>query len=111
MFMFRGLDTVWKSGKSFSPDLPIDTVRLSLQDLIGYFQPPGDQMEHEDKQNHLRALKNRQNLFQEEVHTHILIIIIAQTHVNNKNKGSIKRKTKGDNGHYNMRKETAIQNQ
>lgn len=66
--MFRGLDALWKNGKSFSPDLPIDTVRLSLQDLIGYFQPPGDQMEHEDKQNHLRALKNRQNLFQEEVH-------------------------------------------
>lgn len=75
LFMFRGLDALWKNGKSLSPDLPIDTVRLSLQDLIGYFQPPGDQMEHEDKQNHLRALKNRQNLFQEEVHiyTHVRV--------------------------------------
>lgn len=63
----RGLDTLRKKGKSSIPDLPIDSVSLSLQDLIGYFQPPGDHLEHEDKQNRLRALKNRQNLFQEEV--------------------------------------------
>lgn len=48
-------------------DLPIESVSLSLQDLIGYFQPPDEHLEHEDKQNRLRALKNRQNLFQEEV--------------------------------------------
>lgn len=48
-------------------DLPIESVILSLQDLIGYFQPPDEHLEHEDKQNRLRALKNRQNLFQEEV--------------------------------------------
>ena len=63
----RGLDTLRKKGKSSTLDLPIDSVSLSLQDLIGYFQPPGDHLEHEDKQNRLRALKNRQNLFQEEV--------------------------------------------
>lgn len=50
-------------------DLPIESVSLSLQDLIGYFQPPDEHLEHEDKQNRLRALKNRQNLFQEEVCT------------------------------------------
>lgn len=66
-FMSRGLDSLRKKGKSGIPDLPIDSVSLSLQDLIGYFQPPGDHLEHEDKQNRLRALKNRQNLFQEEV--------------------------------------------
>lgn len=63
----RGLDILRKKGRSFTLDLPIDSVSLSLQDLIGYFQPPGDHLEHEDKQNRLRALKNRQNLFQEEV--------------------------------------------
>lgn len=63
----RGLDMLRKKGKSSIPDLPIDSVNLSLQDLIGYFQPPGDHLEHEDKQNLLRSLKNRQNLFQEEV--------------------------------------------
>lgn len=67
MYVPRGLDILRKKGKSSIPDLPIDSVSLSLQDLIGYFQPPGDYLEHEDKQNLLRALKNRQNLFQEEV--------------------------------------------
>lgn len=39
----------------------------TLQDLIKYFQPPGEDLEHEDKQNKLRSLKNRQNLFKDEV--------------------------------------------
>lgn len=65
--VLRGLDIVRKKGRTSTLDLPIDSVSLSLQDLIGYFQPPGDHLEHEDKQNRLRALKNRQNLFQEEV--------------------------------------------
>ncbi|XP_056888735.1 ryanodine receptor 2 isoform X2 [Takifugu flavidus] len=77
----KGLDALWKNGKSLSPDLPIDTVRLSLQDLIGYFQPPGDQMEHEDKQNHLRALKNRQNLFQEEGIISLVLECIDHLHL------------------------------
>lgn len=56
-----------KQGRSSAFNLPIDSVSLSLQDLIGYFQPPGEHMDHEERQNRLRALKNRQNLFQEEV--------------------------------------------
>lgn len=67
LFFPRGLDTLRKKGKGSIADLPIDSVSLSLQDLIGYFQPPGEHLEHEVKQNRLRALKNRQNLFQEEV--------------------------------------------
>lgn len=66
-FSPRGLDALRKKGKGSIADLPIDSVSLSLQDLIGYFQPPGEYLEHEVKQNRLRALKNRQNLFQEEV--------------------------------------------
>ncbi|WAR19518.1 RYR-like protein [Mya arenaria] len=46
-------------------------IRLSevvkcLTDLIDYFQQPADDEEHEEKQNKLRALRNRQDLFQEE---------------------------------------------
>uniref|UniRef100_A0A2K6G8I3 Ryanodine receptor 3 n=1 Tax=Propithecus coquereli TaxID=379532 RepID=A0A2K6G8I3_PROCO len=46
--------------------LPIEEVLQTLQDLIAYFQPPEEEMRHEDKQNKLRSLKNRQNLFKEE---------------------------------------------
>lgn len=48
----------------------MDSVALSLQDLIFYFQPPEEELEHEEKQTKLRSLKNRQNLFQEEVSAH-----------------------------------------
>lgn len=61
------------SGKNKStnpPSLPMDMVVLSLQDLIFYFRPPEEELEHEDKQFKLRSLKNRQNLFQEEVSRH-----------------------------------------
>lgn len=64
----RGLDSL--SGKNKSPgsvSLPLDAVILSLQDLIFYFHPPEEELEHEEKQTKLRSLRNRQNLFQEEV--------------------------------------------
>lgn len=64
----RGLDSL--SGKNKSPgsvSLPLDSVILSLQDLIFYFSPPEEELEHEEKQTKLRSLRNRQNLFQEEV--------------------------------------------
>jgi len=66
---YRGLDSL--SGKSKSPgpspSLPLDSIVLSLQDLIFYFRPPDEDLEHEEKQTKLRSLRNRQNLFQEEV--------------------------------------------
>lgn len=64
----RGLDTL--TGKNKSPgavSLPLEGVILSLQDLIFYFRPPDEELEHEEKQTKLRSLRNRQNLFQEEV--------------------------------------------
>lgn len=64
---FRGLDALSRKAKAASVDLPIESVSLSLRDLIGYLYLPGEHLEHEDKQNRLQALKNRQNLFQEEV--------------------------------------------
>ncbi|XP_053366812.1 ryanodine receptor 2 [Clarias gariepinus] len=77
----RGLDTLSKKGKTSMLDLPIESVSLSLQDLIGYFQPPDDHLEHEDKQNRLRALKNRQNLFQEEGMINLVLECIDRLHV------------------------------
>uniref|UniRef100_A0A667I1B8 Ryanodine receptor 2 n=1 Tax=Lynx canadensis TaxID=61383 RepID=A0A667I1B8_LYNCA len=62
-------------------DLPIESVSLSLQDLIGYFHPPDEHLEHEDKQNRLRALKNRQNLFQEEGMINLVLECIDRLHV------------------------------
>ncbi|KAM8876872.1 ryanodine receptor 2 isoform 3-T3 [Synchiropus picturatus] len=77
----RGLDSLRRRGKGSSFDLPIDSVSLSLQDLIGYFQPPAEHLEHEVKQNRLRALKNRQNLFQEEGMISLVLECIDRLHV------------------------------
>ncbi|XP_078504129.1 ryanodine receptor 2 [Lissotriton helveticus] len=77
----RGLDALSKKGKSSNVDLPIESVSLSLQDLIGYFHPPDEHLEHEDKQNRLRALKNRQNLFQEEGMINLVLECIDRLHV------------------------------
>ncbi|RVE65286.1 hypothetical protein OJAV_G00133840 [Oryzias javanicus] len=59
----KGLDSL--SGKNKSPgpvSLPLAGVILSLQDLIFYFRPPGEELEHEEKQTSfaLRAA-TRQN--------------------------------------------------
>uniref|UniRef100_A0A8C3CWM4 Ryanodine receptor 2 n=1 Tax=Cairina moschata TaxID=8855 RepID=A0A8C3CWM4_CAIMO len=66
---------------SSAVDLPIESVSLSLQDLIGYFHPPDEHLEHEDKQNRLRALKNRQNLFQEEGMINLVLECIDRLNV------------------------------
>ncbi|KAM4640861.1 ryanodine receptor 1 [Discoglossus pictus] len=63
----KGLDSLSGKNKPSKPvSLPIDMVILTLQDLIGYFQHPEEELQHEEKQTKLRSLKNRQNLFQEE---------------------------------------------
>ncbi|XP_009995897.1 PREDICTED: ryanodine receptor 2 [Chaetura pelagica] len=77
----RGLDALSKKVKSSTIDLPIESVNLSLQDLIGYFHPPDEHLEHEDKQNRLRALKNRQNLFQEEGMINLVLECIDRLNV------------------------------
>ncbi|XP_056627769.1 ryanodine receptor 2 isoform X3 [Triplophysa dalaica] len=77
----RGLDTLSKKGKTSTLDLPIESVSLSLQDLIGYFQPPDEHLEHENKQNRLRSLKSRQNLFQEEGMINLVLECIDRLHV------------------------------
>lgn len=42
-------------------------MKHSLQDLITYFQPTPESLDHEAKQHNMVVLKNRQNMFQEEV--------------------------------------------
>lgn len=65
-------------------DLPVEMVRLTLQDLLGYFQCPEMGQDHEVRQGDIRALKNRQNLFQDEVipAAYEKLIYLA-THCNN----------------------------
>uniref|UniRef100_A0A3Q2Z7H8 Ryanodine receptor 1 n=1 Tax=Hippocampus comes TaxID=109280 RepID=A0A3Q2Z7H8_HIPCM len=81
---FIGLDSL--SGKNKSPgplSLPLEGVILSLQDLIFYFRPPEDELEHEEKQTKLRSLRNRQNLFQEEGMITIVLECIDRLNVYN----------------------------
>lgn len=47
--------------------LPVEEVLQTLNDLITYFQLPDVELEHEERQIKLRSLKNRQNLFKQEV--------------------------------------------
>uniref|UniRef100_A0A5F8GAP9 Ryanodine receptor 1 n=1 Tax=Monodelphis domestica TaxID=13616 RepID=A0A5F8GAP9_MONDO len=65
----KGLDSLSgkpKGAAAAGVALPIEGVILSLQDLIGYFEPPSEELQHEEKQSKLRSLRNRQSLFQEE---------------------------------------------
>lgn len=39
---------------------------MCLEDLINYFVQPDEECDHEERQNRLKALRNRQDLFQEE---------------------------------------------
>ncbi|KAJ8309071.1 hypothetical protein KUTeg_013945 [Tegillarca granosa] len=59
------LKTEGRSGHSWSR-LTLSEVVKCLEDLIDYFAQPDEDEEHEEKQNKLRALRNRQDLFQEE---------------------------------------------
>lgn len=51
--------------------LPVEEVLQTLNDLITYFQLPDAELEHEERQIKLRSLKNRQNLFKQEVSSSI----------------------------------------
>jgi hypothetical protein len=44
-----------------------DVIQALLHDLIGYFSQPSSSLDHEERQIRLKALRNRQDLFQEEV--------------------------------------------
>ncbi|KAK3867881.1 hypothetical protein Pcinc_026695, partial [Petrolisthes cinctipes] len=64
----KGLDNIQTSRRH---SILLKTVNLKemihcLEDLINYFAYPADDLEHNERQISLRALRNRQDLFQEE---------------------------------------------
>ena len=64
-----GLDNMTQSQRSSGFFKVVDLGEMIgvLEDLITYFaQPEPDGLSHEDNQKFLKALKNRQDLFQEE---------------------------------------------
>ncbi|XP_046719892.1 ryanodine receptor 1-like isoform X1 [Silurus meridionalis] len=80
----KGLDSLSGKNRAAGPvSLPLDGVILSLQDLIHYFQPPEEELEHEEKQTKLRSLRNRQNLFQEEGMITIVLECVDRLNVYN----------------------------
>ncbi|XP_035704010.1 ryanodine receptor isoform X5 [Folsomia candida] len=50
----------------FFKSIDLGEMVMSLEDLINYFAQPEEEIEHEERQNRLKALRNRQDLFQEE---------------------------------------------
>uniref|UniRef100_A0A8C4ZTX7 Ryanodine receptor 1 n=1 Tax=Gadus morhua TaxID=8049 RepID=A0A8C4ZTX7_GADMO len=80
----KGLDSLKAKSKAPGPvNLPLEGVILSLQDLIFYFRPPEEELEHEEKQTKLRSLRNRQNLFQEEGMITIVLECIDRLNIYN----------------------------
>ena len=65
-FSSRALDSI-AEGESKAVAGYVEEVLQTLNDLIEYFKQPDSELEHEEKQTKLRSLRNRQNLFQEEV--------------------------------------------
>lgn len=51
---------------------------MCLEDLIAYFSQPEEDSDHEEKQLHLKALRNRQDLFQEEGILNLILETIDQ---------------------------------
>ena len=62
----RRLDTFQAQSSSLFPYQSQIEMSKCLEDLIEYFAPPEEGCDHEQEQNRLRALRNRQDLFQEE---------------------------------------------
>ena len=48
------------------PEPDQEEMVMCLEDLIAYFSQPEEGIDHEERQNRLKALRNRQDLFQEE---------------------------------------------
>ncbi|CAJ0581879.1 unnamed protein product, partial [Mesorhabditis spiculigera] len=64
----KGIEALQTQGNQ-SPDwirVDLNEVLKLMEDLIQYFAQPDEDFEFEEKQLHLRALRSRQDLFQEE---------------------------------------------
>ncbi|WKY11480.1 hypothetical protein Q1695_003218 [Nippostrongylus brasiliensis] len=64
----KGIDALQNEGQQSADWARVDLneVLKLMEDLIEYFSQPGDDQDFEEKQNRLRALRSRQDLFQEE---------------------------------------------
>ncbi|KAL0274262.1 UNVERIFIED_CONTAM: hypothetical protein PYX00_006731 [Menopon gallinae] len=65
----------------FFVNVNLAEIVMCLEDLINYFVQPSDDMEHEEKQNKLKALRNRQDLFQEEGILNLILEAIDKINV------------------------------
>lgn len=65
----------------FFQNVNLNEMVMCLEDLINYFAQPEDDMEHEEKQNKFRALRNRQDLFQEEGILNLILEAIDKINV------------------------------
>ncbi|CAD6199567.1 unnamed protein product [Caenorhabditis auriculariae] len=64
----KGIDALQNEGNQSTDWTRVDLneVLKLMEDLIDYFAQPSDEQDFEDKQNRYRALRSRQDLFQEE---------------------------------------------
>ncbi|KAL1124812.1 hypothetical protein AAG570_001433 [Ranatra chinensis] len=78
-----GLETLQINRRSslFCATVNLNEMVMCLEDLINYFAQPEEDMEHEEKQNRLRALRNRQDLFQEEGILNLILEAIDKINV------------------------------
>uniref|UniRef100_A0A0A9WDJ1 Ryanodine receptor 44F n=2 Tax=Lygus hesperus TaxID=30085 RepID=A0A0A9WDJ1_LYGHE len=65
----------------FCATVNLNEMVMCLEDLINYFAQPEEDTEHEEKQNRLRALRNRQDLFQEEGILNLILEAIDKINV------------------------------
>ncbi|XP_071050495.1 ryanodine receptor isoform X2 [Onthophagus taurus] len=78
-----GLETLQMNRRHsmFFHTVNLSEMVMCLEDLINYFAQPEEDMEHEEKQNRFRALRNRQDLFQEEGILNLILEAIDKINV------------------------------
>uniref|UniRef100_H3C4X6 Ryanodine receptor 2b (cardiac) n=1 Tax=Tetraodon nigroviridis TaxID=99883 RepID=H3C4X6_TETNG len=76
----RKQDSCSQHGNQVSVCSPGEMMKRSLQDLISYFYPTPETVEHEAKCHNMVVLKNRQNMFQEEGVIDLVLVCIDHLH-------------------------------
>ena len=70
-----------KSTETFLQDCNLPEMVGSLDDLNNYFVQPEEDLSHEERQKFLKALRNRQDLFQEEGILNLILDMIDKMNV------------------------------
>ena len=70
-----------KSTETFLLDCNLPEMVGSLDDLNNYFVQPEEDLSHEERQKFLKALRNRQDLFQEEGILNLILDMIDKMNV------------------------------